>query len=54
MKHERVGVGAQFRNDERHPVDHRSADQVNVAAQPVELGDDDRVVSPPRGGQGGG
>jgi hypothetical protein len=35
-------------------MDHQPADEVNVARQPIELRDDDRVMRPPRGREGGG
>jgi hypothetical protein len=41
VQHERVGVGAELGHDERHVVAHQAADEMNVAAQPIELGDDD-------------
>ena len=34
MQHERVRVGTQFRDNERHPVGHQPRDEVNVAGQP--------------------
>ena len=41
MQHERVNVGSQFGDQERHPVGHQTADEVNIAAETIELGDDD-------------
>lgn len=42
MHHERIGIGAQLGDDERHLVRHQSADEVDIAAQAAELGDHDR------------
>jgi hypothetical protein len=37
-----IRVGPELGHDERHPVLHQPGDVVDVAAQPVELGTDDR------------
>ena len=37
MKHERVRVRAQLRNDEGHTMAHQAADEMHVAGEPVEL-----------------
>jgi hypothetical protein len=50
VERERVGVDAQFRNDEWHAMDHQTRDEVDVARQPVQFGDDDRVMGFSRGG----
>ena len=42
VQHERVGIDAQLGDDERHPVGHQAADEVHVAAKPIELGDNHR------------
>jgi hypothetical protein len=39
LEHERVNIRAQFGNHERHPMGHRPADKINVATEPVQLGD---------------
>jgi hypothetical protein len=41
VQHERVGIDAQFRHDERNAVLHQAGNVVNIAGQPVELRDDD-------------
>jgi hypothetical protein len=46
----RVGIGAEFGDDERHLVDHQSADEVDVARQAIELGDEDGAPRAPRSG----
>jgi hypothetical protein len=43
---ERIGVRAQLGDDERRLVGHEAADEVDVAAEPVELCDDDRGLVP--------
>jgi hypothetical protein len=44
VQHERVGVGAQFRDDERHPLCHEVlGDERHVAGQAVELRHDHRA-----------
>jgi hypothetical protein len=48
MQHERVNVGPQFGDQERHTVWHQTADEVNIAAQTIELGDDHRTFSAAR------
>jgi TolB-like protein len=55
-QHERVGIGAEFGDNERGPVLHQAADEMHVAAEPVELGDDDRagLVDLPGGLERGG
>ena len=40
VQHERIGVGAEFRDDERHALCHQPGDEGDIARQPVELGDD--------------
>jgi hypothetical protein len=54
VERERVGVGAEFGDDKRHPVDHQPADEVDVARQPVQFRYDDRVMGFSRGRQCGG
>jgi hypothetical protein len=44
MQHERVGIGSEFGDDERRPVLHQAADEMHVARQPIELGDDNRAT----------
>ena len=39
MQDEGINVGAKLSHQERHPVRHEPADEVHVAAEPVELGD---------------
>jgi hypothetical protein len=48
MQHERIGVRAQLGDDERRLVSHQAADEMDVAAKPVELGDNDRGLVPLR------
>ena len=42
VQHERIDVRPQFGDNERDALHHQAADEVDVAAQPVQLGDDDR------------
>ena len=41
VQNERINVRAQLGNYERHPVSHKAADEVNIAAEAVKLGDGD-------------
>ena len=41
MQDEGVHVCAQFSHQKRDPMRHKAGDEVNVAAQPIELGDRD-------------
>jgi hypothetical protein len=45
VKHERIRISAQFGDDERYPLDHQPADEMHVAAKPVELCHHDGVSS---------
>jgi hypothetical protein len=49
-------IGFEFGDNERGPVLHQAADEMHVAAEPVELGDDDRagLVDLPGGLERGG
>jgi hypothetical protein len=49
VEHERVSVGAEFGDDEGDLVFHQAADEVHVAAQPIELRHDYRRLGPPGG-----
>jgi hypothetical protein len=40
-------ISTQFGDNEWHPKPHRAADEVDVTAQIVELGNDDRILSRP-------
>ena len=54
MQHEWVRVRAKLDADEGHLLDHETGHEGNVAAQPIELGDDDRRLPVAAGlGQGG-
>jgi hypothetical protein len=44
VEHERVGVGTQLGDDERHLLRHQAAYEVHVTGQAIELGDDDRAL----------
>jgi hypothetical protein len=46
MQHERVGIGPKLGNNKRHTMLHKPADVVDVAAKPIELGDDDVSLRP--------
>ena len=46
MQHEGVGIGAQLRHDERRPMRHQPTDEMNIAAQAVEFGNDNRSLVP--------
>ncbi len=54
VQHEWVRVRAKLDADEGHLLDHETGHEGNVAAQPIELGDDDRRLPVAAGlGQGG-
>ena len=53
MQHERVGIGAEFGDDERHSLNHQAGDEGNVARQAIELGHDDRAFGLAGKGEGG-
>jgi hypothetical protein len=40
VEHKGVGVGAQIRDDERDLVLHQARNEMNVAAEPIQFGDD--------------
>jgi hypothetical protein len=42
VQHEWIRVRARLRHDEGHIVRHQAGDEMDVRAQPIELGDDDR------------
>src|SRR5437764_13753741 len=54
VQDERIDVGAELRDHERHPVGHEAADEVHVSAQPVELRDNDRALAASSRGAGAG
>ena len=54
MQHEGIHVGAEFGDHERHPLRHQPGDEMDVAAQSVELGDQHGAAVAPRGRQRGG
>jgi hypothetical protein len=45
VQHERVGVGSEFGDDERHPLSHEAGDERHVAGQAIELGDDNGALA---------
>jgi hypothetical protein len=42
VKQERVGIGSKLHRNERHLVDHKAADEVHIAAEPIKLGNNYR------------
>jgi len=38
VKHERIGIAAQFCDNKRHPVCHQAGNEMHVAGQAIELG----------------
>ena len=38
VQHERIGIAAQFGDDERHALGHQAGDERDIARQAVELG----------------
>jgi hypothetical protein len=46
VERERVRIGSQLSDDERDPLSHRTPDEVDVAAEPIELRDDDWAFQP--------
>jgi hypothetical protein len=53
VEDEGVDIGAKLRDQERHLVSHKAADEVNITAQTVELRDGHVTPEFPCGGQGG-
>jgi len=51
VQHERVGVGTEFGDDERHSLRHQAGDERHVTAQPVELRHQHRALLLSRIGQ---
>ena len=45
VQQERIDVGTQLGDDELDALRHQAADEVNVAAEPVQLGDRDRALA---------
>jgi hypothetical protein len=45
VQQERIGVPAELGDDERDLVDHQPADEMNVTAEPIQLGHDDRRLA---------
>jgi hypothetical protein len=39
VKHERIDIGTQFRDQKWDPVSHQPGDEVDIPAEPVEFGD---------------
>jgi hypothetical protein len=52
VKDEGVDVRTEFRNDEWHPFGHQTGDEMDVAAQSVELGNRNRALASSRVSQG--
>ena len=53
MKRERVGIGTEFRDDERHPLGHQASNEGHVTGEAVQLGHDDRTLRLASRGEGG-
>ena len=53
MQHERIGVAAEFGDDERHALRHQAGDERHITEQPVELRHQDAALGGARGGEGG-
>ncbi len=53
MQHERVGISAEFCDDERHPLHHQSGNEGDIARKAIELGHNDRAFELPGKGEGG-
>jgi hypothetical protein len=45
VQQERIDVGTQLGDDELDALRHQATDEVNVAAEPVQLGDRDRALA---------
>ncbi len=43
MEHEGVGVGAKLSDNKRNAMDHEPANEADISAEPVELGNEDRA-----------
>ena len=53
MKHERIGIGSEFGDDERNPLDHKTGNEGDVTRQSIELGNYYRTLGVSRPGEGG-
>ena len=51
VQHERVGIGAEFRDDEGDALRHQAGNEGDVAGEAVELGHHDRALCLARCGQ---
>jgi hypothetical protein len=55
MQHERLHVRPKFGDDERNPMRHQAGNEMDVSAQPIELGNRDGAFTVPAGlGERGG
>jgi hypothetical protein len=45
VQHERIGVGAQLGDNERHAPGHQAGNEGHIARQPIELGNNDRALA---------
>jgi integrase len=41
-----MSIGSQLSDDERDPLSHQTADEMDIAAEPIEFRDDDRALQP--------
>ena len=39
MQHEGINIRSEFGNQKRYPVGHQTRDKMDIAAEPVKLGD---------------
>jgi hypothetical protein len=46
LKHERIDIGTQFRDQKRDPVGHQPGDEMDIAAEPVEFGNRHGAAAP--------
>lgn len=54
MEHEGIGIGPEFRHDERHLLSHEAGNEGDIAAEPIQLGDHDRTLTAASQVEGGG
>jgi hypothetical protein len=52
VKHEWIGIGTEFCNDERRTLNHEAGDEGYITRQPVELGNNDGAAGLASEGEG--
>jgi hypothetical protein len=53
VQHERIGIGAKFRDYEGNPLNHQASDEGVVTRESIKLGDNYRALGLSGQGEGG-